>query len=89
MYQASKFVPSLALPFVMQALTERDLGVTKREQDLAILEERLAGREQVSFPPYKVDFKFSGSTDQPHFQWVSHFQARETLNFVVTEAVNL
>jgi hypothetical protein len=54
----------------MQALTERGLGVTKREQDLVILEERLAGREQVSFPPYKVDFKFSGSTDQPHFQWV-------------------
>jgi hypothetical protein len=61
----------------MQALTERDLGVTKREQDLAILEERLAGREQVSFPPYKVDFKFSGSTDQPHFQWVSHSGPRD------------
>jgi hypothetical protein len=59
----------------MQALTERDLGVTKREQDFAILEERLAGRELVSFPPYKLDFKFSGSTDQPPFQWVSHFQA--------------
>jgi hypothetical protein len=59
----------------MQALTERDLGVTKREQDFAIREERLAGRELVSFPPYKLDFKFAGSTDQPPFQWVSHFQA--------------
>jgi hypothetical protein len=59
----------------MQALTERDLRVTKREQDFAILEERLAGRELVSIPPYKLDFKFSGSTHQPPLQWVSHFQA--------------
>jgi hypothetical protein len=44
----------------MQALTERDLGVSKREQDFAILEERLAGRELVSFPPHKLDFKFQG-----------------------------
>jgi hypothetical protein len=51
----------------MQALTERDLGVTKREQDFVILEERLAGRELVSFPPYKLDFKFSGSTEQRPF----------------------